>query len=344
MKDCNEQVKGYERAEVRMSDDGRADIYAKAKTNRRRLKSGLERNKDPAAIGQRTQGSYAMRTMIQSDRGDYDVDDGVYFKRASLQNEKGEDKSAPDARKMVCAALQDDRFADQPDVRGNCVRVYYKNEGYHVDVPVYRQIVTKDAFTGEETKSYEIAAGNDWRKSDPLANTKWFKNENKAKSPDVVPDNGNDGQFVRIVRMTKDFARSRAGWSSKISSGFAISKLVSDNFFAFDGRDDYAFRQTLKAINAKLSWSDAIKHPVIDENIAESGDDKTKFLKEKIDENLTHLDILDSLDCTHDQAMKAWDALFNTDWFSKQPDPSKKSQVEKASGPAVIKQGESRYA
>lgn len=274
MKDCNEQVKGFERAEVRMSDDGRADIYAKAKTNRRRLKSGLERNGSPKAIGQRTQGSYAMRTMIQSDSGDYDVDDGVYFTRESLQNDKGEDKSARDARKMVCAGLQDDRFADQPDVRGNCVRVYYKNEGYHVDVPVYREIRTKNLFTGEETKSYEIAAGDDWRKSDPLANTDWFKNENKTRSPDATI-NGNDGQFVRIVRLVKDFARSRAGWSDKISSGFAISKLVSDNFVRSDDRDDYAFRQTLKAISVKLSWSDAIKHPMLEENIAEAGDEDT---------------------------------------------------------------------
>lgn len=343
MKDCNEQVKGFERAEIRMSDDGRADIYAKAKTNRRRLRNGLERNGSPKAIGQRTQGSYAMRTMIQSDSGDYDVDDGVYFTRASLQNDEGEDKSAPDARKIVCDGLQDDRFADQPDVRGNCVRVYYKNEGYHVDVPVYREIRTKNPLTEEETKSYEIAAGDDWRKSDPLANTDWFKNENKTKSPDATA-NGNDGQFVRIVRLVKGFARSRPDWSDKISSGFAISKLVSDNFVRSDDRDDYAFRHTLKAISVKLSWSDAIKHPVLEENIAEAGDEKTQFLKTQIDANLTHLDVLDGYWCTHEEAMKAWDALFNTDWFSKQPDPAKKSNAEKASGPAVVKQGETRYA
>ena len=71
---------------------------------------------------------------------------------------------------------------------------------------------------------------------------------------------------------------------------------------------------------------------------------KTAFLKEKIDENLIHLDILDTPDCTHEDAMKAWDSLFFTDWFSKQPDPSKKSKIEEASGPAVIKRGEGRYA
>ena len=115
---------------------------------------------------------------------------------------------------MVCAALQDERFADQPDVRNNCVRVYYKNEGYHVDVPVYRENRTKDPF-GTEKKSYQIAAGDDWRASDPLANTKWFKDQNKEKSPDATA-NGNDGQFVRIVRLVKGFARSHYGWSSKI--------------------------------------------------------------------------------------------------------------------------------
>ena len=343
MKDCSDQVAGFERAEVRMSEDDRADIYGKAKINRNRLKSGLDRNGSPKAIGSRTQGSYAMRTMIQHDRGNYDVDDGVYFKRDSLKNDQGEDKSPEDARKMVSDALQDNRFADQPEPRNNCVRVYYKQEGYHVDVPVYRENRTTDPFTGVEKKSYEIAAGDKWRASDPLANTKWFKHENKNRSPDATP-NGNDGQFVRMVRLVKGFARSRYGWSSKISSGFAISKLVCDNFVQSDGRDDHAFRQTMRNISLSLSLSDVIRHPMLDENIAESGDAKTAFLKEKIDENLKHLDVLDKLDCTHDEAMKAWDNLFYTDWFSKQPDPSKKSSVEKASGPAVIKQGETRYA
>ncbi|WP_136626162.1 nucleotidyltransferase domain-containing protein [Bradyrhizobium macuxiense] len=326
-----------------MSEDDRADIYGKAKINRDRLKNGLARNGSPKSIGSRTQGSYAMRTMIQHDRGDYDVDDGVYFSRDSLKNDKEEDKSPEDARKMVSDALQDKRFADQPEARNNCVRVYYKKEGYHVDVPVYREIRTKSPFTGEETKSYEIAAGDKWRSSDPLANTKWFKDENKNKSSDST-SNGNDGQFIRIVRLAKGFARSRYGWSDKIASGFAISKLVADNFAQSQERDDSVLRQTLRSISLVLALNSAVRHPVLNENIAESGDETTKFLKEKIDENLKHLDVLDKLDCSHEDAMKAWDKFFNTDWFSKQPDPSKKSQAEKASGPAVIKQGESRYA
>lgn len=343
MKDCNEQVKGFERAEVRMSKDDRADIFGKAKTNRDRMRLGLEKNGSPKAIGSRTQGSYAMKTMIQHDRGDYDVDDGVYFKRDKLKNDDGKDKSPENARKMVSDALQDDRFADQPEPRDNCVRVYYKQKGYHVDVPVYRENCETDATTGVEKKWFEIAAGEHWRESDPLANTKWFKDANKTMSPDASVD-GNNGQFIQIVRLVKAFARSRYGWTDKIASGFTISKLCCDNFVRDDGRDDRSFRQTMRGISLWLALSGVVPHPVLNENLAEAGDAKTAFLKEKIDENLKHLEVLDSLDCTHDQAMKAWDALFNTDWFSKQPDPSKKAQVEKASGPAVIKQGESRYA
>ncbi|MET3838297.1 nucleotidyltransferase [Bradyrhizobium sp. OAE829] len=343
MKDCSEQIAGFERAAVRMSKDDRADIFGKAKINRNRLTSGLERNGSPKAVGSRTQGSYAMKTMIQHDRGDYDVDDGVYFKRDNLKNDQDEDKSPEDARKMVSDALQDKRFADQPEPRINCVRVYYKQEGYHVDVPVYRENSATDPFTGAEKKWFEIAAGDKWKTSDPLANTKWFKDANDSKSPDASAD-GNDGQFVRIVRLVKAFARSRYGWSDKVASGFTISKLVCDSFVQSDERDDHAFRQAMRGISLWLSLSGIVRHPVLEENLAESGDPKTTFLKEKIDENLKHLDVLDKFDCTHDEAMKAWDNLFYTDWFSKQPDPSKKSKVEKASGPAVIKQGETRYA
>jgi len=340
MKDCNEQVAGFERSKVRMSEDGRADIYSKAKHNRKRLRSGLERKEDPKPVGFNTQGSYAMRTMIQHDSGDYDVDDGVYFARDSLKGPQGADKAALDARKMVCEALQDDRFAEKPQVHNNCVRLYYA-DGYHVDVPVYRRIKTMDA-SGVETESYELAS-TDWKPSDPLKVTHWFKDENKSKSHDATA-NGNDGQFVRIVRLVKAFARSRDSWKGSIASGFAISKLVADNFSQDEGRDDRSFRSTMRAISTTLSYNDAIRHPVVQENIAEPGDGRTAFLKERIDENLKHLEALDVADCTHKQAMTAWDKLFSTDWFSSQPDPSDKGGLETASGPAVIKRGETRYA
>ena len=342
MKDCNEQVAGFERSKVRMSEDGRADIFGKAKNNRVRLKSGLAKNSEPKPIGMRTQGSYSMRTMIQHAEGDYDVDDGVYFDREALKGDRGADKSALDARKMVCAAVQDDRFTTKPEVRANCVRVYY-NEGYHVDVPVYREIKTKNLLTGAEEKTWELASA-DWKGSDPLAVTSWFKEQNSSRSTDATK-NGNDGQFVRAVRLMKAFARSRDG-KGKIANGFTISKLVADHFFEDKGRDDRALRNTMRAIKDYLSYSDnGVEHPVLRENIVDAGDPKTKFLKERLEENFKNLDALDDPQCTHKSAMAAWDKTFSTDWFSAQPDPSDKDDLDKkTSGPAVIKRGESRFA
>jgi hypothetical protein len=340
MKDCHRQVADFERAKVRMGEDGRADIYGKTKTNRDRLRNGLAKRQKPKPVGFHTQGSYAMRTMIQHDEGDYDVDDGVYFAAEVLKGSNGGEMSALAVRQMVCEALQDDRFSDQPEVRTNCVRVYYYG-GYHVDVPAYRRLVTKDVF-GSESETYELASAN-WKKSDPKKVTNWFKDANATKSHDAT-SNGNDGQFVRIVRLVKAFARSRPHWSGKIAKGFAISKLVHDYFCPDEDRDDESLRETLKAIASTLAIYDVIRHPVLNENIAESGDPKTAFLRDKINEKLKHLEALDSDACTHETAMAAWDKFFYTDWFSNRPDPSAKSDVEKATGPAVIKKGEARYA
>lgn len=340
MRDCHLQVAKYQRDQVRLSNDSRKDIFAKAKTNRKRLKDGLAANDDPTPIGQRTQGSYAMRTIIVEESGDYDIDDGVYFKKEDLVGPNGGDKTPLAAREMVCDALQDDRFSDAPEVLKNCVRVYY-NEGYHIDVPIYRHVVVKDAWTGEESDHYELASSS-WKRSDALAVTSWFRDFNKDNCVNASKDS-DKGQFVEVVRLLKAFARSRSSWKGRISNGFVISKLVSDHWVEVADRDDKALRDVAKAIRNKLSWEQAVKHPVLDENIVEDGNAKARFLHDKLDEKLKHLDVLDEWDCDHAKAMSAWDNFFDTDWFSQQPDPDGAKSLAQKVGPAV-KRGETRYA
>lgn len=340
MRDCHSQVAKFQRNEVRLPDEDRADIFEKAKTNRQRLTGGLDANGDPKPIGQRTQGSYAMRTMIVDTEADYDIDDGVYFNKSDFVGPNGGDKTAPNARQMVCDALEDKRFNEAPKVLKNCVRVYY-NEGYHIDVPVYRHVVDKNPFTGEETDRYELASAN-WKPSDALAVTKWFRNFNSdnCSSPSK---NGDKGQFVEVVRLMKAFARSRSSWKGKISSGFVISKLVADHFAETTERDDESLRNVAQAIKDKLAWTQAVRHPCLNENIIDDGNAKAKFLREKLEENLVHLDVLDESDCDHAKAMKAWDKFFNTDWFSHQSDPDGAKSLLQRVGPAV-KRGDTRYA
>lgn len=340
MRDCHLQVAKYQRDEVRLPNESRKDIFTRAKTNRKRLKDGLVANDDPTPIGQRTQGSYAMRTMIVEKDEDYDIDDGVYFKKEDLVGPKGGDKTSLAAREMVCDALQDDRFNIPPEVLKNCVRVYY-NEGYHIDVPVYRHVVVKDAWTGKESDHYELASSN-WKRSDALAVTAWFQDFNKDNCANASKD-GDKGQFVEVVRLLKAFARSRPSWKGKISNGFVISKLVADHWAGVADHDDKTLRNVAKAIRDKLSWNQAVKHPVLDENIIENGNAKATFLHEKLDEKLKHLDVLDEWDCDHEKAMNAWDKFFNTDWFSQQPDPDGAKSLTQKVGPAV-KRGETRYA
>jgi hypothetical protein len=341
MRDCHLQVAKYQRDQVRLSNDSRKDIFAKAKTNRKRLKDGLAANDDPTPIGQRTQGSYAMRTMIVEEGEDYDIDDGVYFRKDDLAGPNGGDKTPLAAREMVCnALLGDDRFKEDPKALKNCVRIYYK-AGYHIDVPVYRHVVVKDAWTGEESDHYELASSI-WKRSDALAVTTWFRDFNKDNCANASKD-GDKGQFVEVVRLLKAFARSRTSWKGRISNGFVISKLAADQWAEVVNRDDEALRNLAKAIRDKLSWTQAVKHPVLDENIIEDGNAKAKFLHDKLEEKLKHLDLLDEWDCDHAKAMSAWDNFFNTDWFSQQPDPDGAKSLAEKVGPAV-KRGETRYA
>ena len=344
MRNTNEQLRRFHGDRVWMGPAGRRDILAKAKSNRSRLRNGLARDGKPAPFGSATQGSYAMRTMIQNDDGDYDVDDGVYFTKEALVGPNGGEISALAARQMVCDALQDKRFNEKPEVRKNCVRIQYASpNNYHVDVPVYRRIRTKDPFTGANIDRYEIASA-EWKASDALNVTKWFKARNEETCGDASKD-GDKGQFVRLVRLAKAFARSRPHWSGKIAGGFALSRLLSDHYVETADRDDVALRDVLRAIHGRLAYRDRVEHPKLAEDILPAGSAKARFLRKKLGDKLPLLDVLDDPNCTHDQAMKAWDKFFLADWFSNQPDPDDEAELDKKTsrGP-TIKVGGQGYA
>jgi hypothetical protein len=88
---------------------------------------------------------------------------------------------------------------------GNCVRVSYET-GFHVDVPVYRRVTTRDVL-GKETYHHELAS-SEWERSDARDVTAWFETEDDNKSPDT--DNGR--QLRRIDRQIKKYpGAARAG-------------------------------------------------------------------------------------------------------------------------------------
>ena len=312
MFNCHKDIIAYHNEGVTLPQNERAEMRKRRDTNRTRLESGLSRNGYPAPNMFRSQGSYAHRTMIQHPNKDYDIDDGIYFLKESLKGPKGGDKSAREAKEMVCKALQHQRFNRKPEIRTNCVRVYY-NEGYHVDIPVYRIISEGDMY-GTAVISYELAS-SDWKPSNPESVNAWFDKRNKSLSPDTT----NGRQLRRIVRMLKAFARSRDSWQSKIATGFMITTLIADECYHHDiGREDKALYNTMVAMRDRLYDSLEINHPTINGEKLTKGkyDARARFLRDKLDWAINELGILHNNDCDSEKALKAWGKIFNTDFFT----------------------------
>jgi hypothetical protein len=331
MFNCADGVLAHHDEKVTLPQAERNDMSGRRNANRDRVKRGLKDKKKPAPLEFVSQGSYAMKTMIRHPAKDYDIDDGIYFEKAVLVGERGAEMSALQARWMVRDAVDDGSFKTAPEVRTNCVRVYYE-AGFCVDIPVYRRVVTGKDGWGNDVSHYELAS-SDWKRSDARKVTEWFEEENSSKSPDT--DNGR--QLRRVVRQLKKYARSRDSWKSQILSGFGITKLVTECFRGDAAREDKALHDTMKAIRDRLNWSLVVAHPVTPgETITKGSDDaKARFLREKLTEAINNLAPLFEWDCTRKKALKCWDKVFATTYFSDREEAAAKTAASLLRGASV---------
>lgn len=327
--DCSSDIATYHDDEVTLPASKQKEMRTRRDTNRDRLRSGLKRDKKPEPSAFHKQGSYAMKTMVQDSDQDFDIDDGAYFEKADLQDDSGGDMSAPAARQMVCDALQDGAFKKRPKVEDNCVRVFY-NEGYHIDVPVYRR------WDDGGKKRIELASGS-WKDADARGVTEWFEKENARLSP---KDTG-EGQFRRVARLLKKFSRSRDDWKDKNASGFLITTLCSEVFSGNKDREDRALRSVMQSMRDRLAKDLKVRHPVVEGDMITKGegDQKAAFFRDKLNENLKHLEILDGDECTRKQALSAWGKVFNDSWFDAQDDSGGKAR----STPAIVTSRDTEY-
>jgi hypothetical protein len=356
MYNCHEDILAYHNDKVTLPQSERDEMRDRRDSNRTRLKNGLAKGEKPAPLEFKSQGSYRMRTMVQHPKRDYDIDDGIYFTKESLVGARGAEMTALDARKMVRDAIDDGTFNTPPEVRKNCVRVVYQ-AGYHVDIPVYRQVKTKNWLLQDQIH-YELASG-DWKRSDACDVTAWFEKENNSQSPDET----NGRQLRRIIRQIKAFARSRSSWQGLILSGFGITKLVTEHYQPDADREDKALYDTMKAIRDRLNWDLVVKHPCTPNETITKGqqDPKAEFLRDKLTYTLDNLAPLFENDCTREKALKVWDKTFNTTFFSKRATTLQKAAAfavppilttgilqanarEAATRDAVRKEGGGRYA
>lgn len=338
MFDCADDILDYHDKHVTLPTAERDEMRARRDSNRDRLRKGLRDAGKPAPLEFRSQGSYAMKTMLQDPAKRYDIDDGVYFAKEDLVGPRGGTMTASDAKWMVRDAIDDGSFATPPEVRTNCVRIYYA-KGYHVDLPVYRRVTTTDIF-GNQTYHYELAS-TDWVRSDARDVTAWFDRENAAQSPDT--DNGR--QLRRITRLIKKFARSREGWLGRILSGFGITALVVERYCPNAAREDQALYDTMRAIRDRLAWNLVVKHPVTPGATITSGTDdaKARYLRDRLTEALDTLEPLFAPDCIRKKARSCWDKVFNTDFFSSL-EPSAQSAAMTSAPAGILAPGISRPA
>ena len=331
MFNCNDDLRAFHNKKVTLNDTQQSEMRGRRNANRKRLKRRLEANDDPVPDSHQSQGSYAMHTMVQDKNDDYDIDDGAVFLKEDLVGSQGADKTALDARKMVCSALDDGSFNTPPAVLKNCVRVFYK-QGNHVDVPVYRQL---------EDGTLELAS-SDWKGSRPSEISEWYNNAVCQKSPDTT----NGRQLRRVTRLIKMYKNSRESWKSKTASGFIISVLVVENYVA-DDRDDVSLYETMNAIYDRLNLDLEVANPVRDEMLTKGADDpRTKFFRERLAEALENLEILLDSECTLLDALKAWKNVFQhqfwKDLISTEEDRINEESKQKKAG--LLREGNSSLA
>lgn len=295
-------------ARVFVNDESLSLARQRRQANRDRLKRGLEASKAPAALEHVPQGSYAMNTMVQAESEASDIDDGVVFSREALKGERGGDRTANDAKEMVRAAVAStEDFKTPPEVRGNCVRIYYA-DGFHVDMPVYRTYEEN----GKTRK--ELASTGTWKESAPEDITNWFNGQVTSKSPDET----NGRQMRRVVRLIKAWSKSRTSWS--MPSGFILSVLVDEQYYRnplWKDRDDLALLHVMRGIRNRLMLDERVLRPVSprEEITRESTLGRIRKLRDELVSAIAELSKIERSDCDELMALKALKTMFFTDYF-----------------------------
>lgn len=255
MANCHEIFTAYN--SIIKLGDGERSLLGRVRDSLREKMSRRFASLSQSEIGNHTlihqsQGSYVMDTIIKPVDDDFDLDDGVYF----LGGLNEEQRPTPDNfHKWVLHAVgHDENYADVTD-KDTCVRVRYKEEKFHIDLPIY--------YTNSPATSDLAHKADGWTISHPVEFIEWF--EEKVKSgfqkgfilesrmfsnfekwtSDIRKE---DAQLRRIVRYLKGWADHLRG---EMPPGIVMTILAAENFSEND-RDDIALRDTLVKIKETL--------------------------------------------------------------------------------------------
>lgn len=255
MADCNELFKHYNTI-IRLSDTNREILKAVRNSLRQRMGSRFlelpnDERKD-LKLDFQSQGSFVMDTIITPHDDDFDLDDGVYFIGSLTEDQRPSPKNFHDW--VLYAVGENENYADVKD-KDTCVRVIYKKEKFHIDIPIYYA----------SDKDPDLALLPDtWMLSNPIEFIVWFekKAESKFQKAFLIENRlfdeyekwtsdirKEDVQLRRIVRYLKGWADNLRG---DMPPGIAMTILAGENYIAHE-RDDIAMRDTLVKIKDFLT-------------------------------------------------------------------------------------------
>lgn len=308
MFDYDQSLRAYHDVKVKLPQAIRDKLCEHRSVNRQRLINGMP---DSIAVSESSfvpQGSYSVWTTIQETGNAYDIDDGLVLPRDQLQWSENLDYPPNHVKQLVRDAVKDDRFNAEPKILPNCVRVFYA-EGHHVDIATYRTYESG----GGTIK--EIASDFEWKASDPRRITVWFEDTVKTLN---AAEAGAGTQMRRMVRLLKRFAKSR-GDSWDMPGGLKLTMLAVESYSPLE-RDDEAFRSMLQKMSTRLAEDLVVvnfadtEEPKAELTRTES-DTNMVLLRDKTEEALKQLEVLDAGDCSPEDATAAWDWLFQSEGF-----------------------------
>ena len=99
--DCHSEMTRFHREFVTLSNKQQGEMRIRRDAGRIRLENGLTEAGKPQPREVCSQGSYQMRTMVQDDDNDYDIDDGAYFLSGDLKDSDGTALTPLGARERV---------------------------------------------------------------------------------------------------------------------------------------------------------------------------------------------------------------------------------------------------
>lgn len=188
----------------------------------------------------RSQGAYAMNTMLNPLDGEYDIDDGVYLQHLDHRN----DENWPEAdtvHRWLMNAL-DGHCGGKAESKRACVRVRFRGL-YRVDLPVYGQLNGRLRLAVKGTSN--------WPNSDPMSLSLWFGSQ-------VSRYGEQPRRIVRYIKAWADFQTRNWG---DMPDGFMLTVLAAQHY-QHSEKDDAALARTLEAISTAVCSSWYVPNPV----------------------------------------------------------------------------------